>query len=122
MSGDTRNAAFEVSILVYTEDDSCVALALEMDLRGFGATGEAALADLDEMILAQVSFALQKRHPESVWKPAEQKYWDMFEDARREQFIAQIKGTRLSKKGPKATMHRLPTASTPPLKWAMAGA
>jgi hypothetical protein len=52
-----------------------IALALEMNVRGYGSTMEAAKNDLREMLIAQISFAVQMGHPESVWNRAGEEYW-----------------------------------------------
>jgi hypothetical protein len=87
-----ESKAFEVSVIVFREDSTWTALALEMDIRGYGASRKAAVDDALVMISAQVSFAVQRGHVESVWKPAEEKYWRMWENARRNQFVAEISG------------------------------
>lgn len=79
---------FEVSVITFRDGDTWTALALEMDLRGYGPTVGAANDDLREMLVAQVSFAVQMGHPESVWNRAADEYWRMFEEVRREQFVA----------------------------------
>ncbi len=63
---------FAVSVIVFREDSAWTALALEMDIRGYGPTPEAAVEDVLAMLSAQVSFAVQMGHPESVWHPADQ--------------------------------------------------
>jgi hypothetical protein len=63
--------AITFSVLGYEEDGEWVALALEMDLRGYGATFDNALADLADLVAMQVSFAFHKNQPEMIWKPAE---------------------------------------------------
>jgi hypothetical protein len=85
--------AFEVSVIVFRDGSVWTALALEMDIRGYGASRKAAVDDALSMITAQVSFAVQTGHAESVWKRAEEKYWQMWENARRNQFIAEISGS-----------------------------
>lgn len=72
------------------------ALALEMNLRGYGSTVEAASDDLCEMLIAQVSYAVQMGHPESVWNRAGDEFWQMFEEARRNQFVAEVSGSEVS--------------------------
>jgi hypothetical protein len=85
--------AFEVSVIVLRDGSTWTALALEMDIRGYGSSRKAAVDDALAMITAQVSFAVQMGHAESVWKPAEEKYWRMWENARRNQFVAEISGS-----------------------------
>lgn len=60
-----------VNVLGYQEDNEWVALALEMDLRGYGATFEEALAELQDLVNMQISFAHQAGHIESAFFPAE---------------------------------------------------
>ncbi|MEA2336018.1 MAG: hypothetical protein QOE82_25 [Thermoanaerobaculia bacterium] len=84
---------FEVSVIVFRDDSTWTALALEMDIRGYGPSREAAVDDAMAMITAQVSFAVQMGHPESIWKRADEKYWRMWENARRNQFMAEISGS-----------------------------
>ena len=73
MSGEAKS--FEANVIVFREDSTWTALALEMDVRGYGSTQKAALKDVTVMLQAQISFAVQMGHPESVWHPAEEKYW-----------------------------------------------
>lgn len=91
MSEETNT--FEVSVFVFREDSAWTALALEMDVRGYGSTPKAAIADVVEMLEAQVSFAVQNGHPESVWHRADDQYWRMFDEVRRNRFEAEITGS-----------------------------
>ena len=83
---------FEVNVLIYRDGSEWTALALEMNVRGYGASQQDALSDVIEMLSAQVSFAVQMCHPESVWNRAEQKYWEVWEQARRNEFVAEASG------------------------------
>ncbi len=60
-----------INVLGYRDEDEWVALALEMDLRGSGATFETALDELDEAIEVQMQFAAKQGWYDSIWKPAE---------------------------------------------------
>jgi hypothetical protein len=84
---------FEANLIVFREDSTWTALALEMDVRGYGPTLQAAIKDVMEMLQAQITFAVQMGHPETIWHPAEEKYWRMWERARRNQFVADISGS-----------------------------
>lgn len=96
-----------LSGLIYEEDGEYVALALEMDLRGYGATPDEARADLDEQVRLQLSFAIQKHGSiDSAMFPAEQKYYDMYRAAKLEQMKAQF-GEHASQKS-RATWADLP--------------
>ena len=84
---------FKANVIVFREDSTWTALALEMDVRGYGPTAKAALDDVVSMLRAQITFAVQNGHPESVWHPADKKYWRMWEKARRNQFVADVSGS-----------------------------
>jgi len=91
MNEETK--AFEANVIVFREDSMWTALALEMDVRGYGPTPKAALEDVIVMLQAQVSYAVQMGHPESVWHRADETYWQMWEGARRNQFVAEASGS-----------------------------
>ena len=74
----TKFSEVNISVLGFQEGDQCVAIALEMDLRGYGTTFEAALAELQELVEMQVSFAHFKRDPELIFHPAEATYWRLY--------------------------------------------
>jgi hypothetical protein len=69
-----------LNVLGYQEEGEWVALALEMDLRGYGETFEDALADLKDLVFMQVSFSRFKGQPELPWKAAEPIWFDRFAD------------------------------------------
>lgn len=77
-----------LSILGYREDGEWVALVLEMDLRGYGATWEEALQEVQELVVMQISFAYEKGQPEMIWKDAEPEYWEHFRQAQRAGVVA----------------------------------
>lgn len=72
-----------LSILGYKEDGEWVALALEMDLRGYGSTWEAALEELSELVMLQVEFAIVQGERQMMWKDAEPQYWERFREIQR---------------------------------------
>jgi hypothetical protein len=112
---------FEVSVVVFREESTWTALALEMNLRGYGSTPKEAIDDVLSMLTAQVSFAVQMGHPESVWNYAEEKYWHMFEEARRRRFVAEVSGSEMPDE-PFADMIPLPLACVPGDEWIAARA
>lgn len=74
-----------LNILGYREDEEHVALALEMDLRGYGTTFEEALQDLAEQVMMQLGFSLQKYDNfDMAFRSAEPIWFERFADARRE--------------------------------------
>jgi hypothetical protein len=111
MSEETKT--FEVSVIAFREGSTWTALALEMDLRGHGSTKKAALDDVLELLATQVSFAVQMGHPETVWNYAEEKYWNMFEEARRKRFVAEVSGSEMPAE-PFADMVPLPPLAVIP--------
>ncbi len=74
-----------LSVLGCREGDEWIAVALETDLRGYGATVDEAVEEVTDLVSTQLSFARFKGQPELIWKPAEPVYWRLFEDAVREQ-------------------------------------
>lgn len=95
---NNESKTFEVSVIAFHEESESewTALALEMNLRGYGSTVKDAMDDLLEMLTAQISYAVQMGHPESVWNRAEEKYWRMFEEVRRNRFVAEVSGVEPS--------------------------
>lgn len=81
-----RPAYFEmtINVLGYQEDAEWVALALEMDLRGYGSTWEEALDDLRDLVFMQISFAHHKGQLEMIWKSAEESYWRQYREAQHD--------------------------------------
>jgi hypothetical protein len=112
---------FEVSVITFREDSTWTALVLEMNLRGYGSTGKAAIEDVLAMLATQVSFAVQMGHPESVWNYADEKYWNMFKEARRKRFVAEVSGSEVPAE-PFADMMPLPLATSPRDEWVAARA
>lgn len=83
-----------VSVLGYREAEDYVALALEMDLRGYGDSFEEALRDLDEQVAMQLSFALYKHGTiDMAMRPAEAVYFERFAEAKREAIVARDHGS-----------------------------
>ncbi|HED19696.1 MAG TPA: hypothetical protein ENI74_09370 [Gammaproteobacteria bacterium] len=73
-----------VSVIGFREDDSWVALALEMDIRGYGDTFEDALQEMVEGIGMQINFATFKEQPDMVFHPAAPAYFSLFAQVRDE--------------------------------------
>ncbi len=84
MAKESELAELFLSILGYPEADEWVALALEMDLRGYGATFEEAVDDLGDLVMMQIGFAMFKSQPEMIWKPADPVWFGRFAEARQE--------------------------------------
>ena len=84
--------------LGYREDGEWVALALEMDLRGYGKTFREAMDDLRDLVLMQLSFAREKSDTSLIFKAAEKKYFDIYDKNRQAVLLEMASGRSASKK------------------------
>ena len=57
------------------------AIALELDLYGTGPNFDAAIADLKNAVDAQVSFAIQHDNLDGILFPADERYFELYENA-----------------------------------------
>ena len=73
-----------LSVLGYRENNQWVALALEMDIRGYGRTFAQAKNDLLDLVNMQITFARYKNQPSLVWRPADPVWFGRFADARNQ--------------------------------------
>ena len=80
----TKKYEVNVNVLGFEEDGQWCALALEMDLRGYGENFEEALNDLDESVKMQISFAQFKGNTDLIFHPAERKYFKLFARAQKQ--------------------------------------
>ncbi len=71
-----------LSVLGYREEDEWVALALEMDIRGYGDTFDSAQDDLFDLVNMQIGFALFKKQPSMIFKPSDPKYFMLYQGLR----------------------------------------
>lgn len=76
--------ALTVNVLGVREDGEWCAIALEMSLRGYGATFNEALEQLQGAIEAQISFAVQHDTVDQIFTPAEPQYVKLYADLKRE--------------------------------------
>lgn len=89
----TQEGSVAVSVLRYREDDEWCALALEMDLRGYGRTFREALDDLRDSMTMQIGFAHFKDELDMIFRPAESIYFSLYAQVRNDHLTA------LAKKG-----------------------
>ena len=83
-----------VDVLGCREAEGYAALALEMDLRGYGSSLEEALHDLEEQVAMQLSFALYKHGAvDMAMRPAEAVYFERFAEAKREAIAPRGRGS-----------------------------
>ena len=59
------------------------AVALEMDIWGFGNTAEEAMRDLDELVEIQIEFAAGKKRLSILNHPADKKWFQLWDILRR---------------------------------------
>ncbi|MDD9857900.1 MAG: hypothetical protein OXU96_07635 [Gammaproteobacteria bacterium] len=79
-----KTRGLTLNVLGYAEENEYVALALEMDLRGFGASLEEAMDDLMRQVVLQLSFALHMHHSlDMAFFPAEPIWFERFAEARQ---------------------------------------
>ena len=70
------------------ENDKWCAVALEMDIWGFGNTIEEAMKDLDELVEIQIEFAIGKNKLSLLDHPADKKwfdFWNMLEKIKKKE-------------------------------------
>lgn len=96
LSAGADTWAMQYNVLGYREEGEWVALALELDLRGYGPTFEDALAEVEDLVIDQVSFAIMKNEPGLIYSPAEPPYFERFTQALFEA-LAEAEGTRDSR-------------------------
>jgi hypothetical protein len=71
-----------LNVLGYREEVEWIALALEMDLRGYGKTFEEALSELKELVTMQISFAYFKGQTGMILRPADPIWFERFAQVR----------------------------------------
>ena len=82
-----------VSVLGYREDGHWCALALEMDLRGYGQSFDEALQDLRESMSMQIGFALFKNEPGMIFFPSDPVYFSLYAQVRNDRIMALTVGS-----------------------------
>ncbi len=84
-----------LNVLGYQEEEEWVALALEMDLRGYGETFDQALSDLADLVHMQISFSRVKGQPELIWRAADPIWFERFAEVRRDFLEALVREAEL---------------------------
>ncbi|MDE0177039.1 MAG: hypothetical protein OXP36_00455 [Gammaproteobacteria bacterium] len=80
-----------INVLGIRKDDAWCAIALEMSLRGFGETFDEALDELNRVVEAQISFAVQHDDVDQVFVPVEPQYFELYEDLPRRGAVARAR-------------------------------
>lgn len=83
---------YALRVLMYEEEGEWIALVLEMDLRGYGATEEEALREVGDLVVNQIAFAKFKGQPELIWHPAEDKFFSQYNEESREELRRAVFG------------------------------
>ena len=86
-----EHQAITLNVLGYQEGDEWVALALEMDIRGYGETFDQAFDDLADLVGIQISFSRFKKKPDLIWKAAEPIWFERFAAVRRDYLEALVR-------------------------------
>ena len=73
-----------LDVLLTKEEGEWCAIALDMSLRGYGKTLKDARKDLLDAVHAQITFALENGTLDNIFIPAEQKYFDRYNQNRLE--------------------------------------
>ena len=78
MSDSPNSLDFHVKVLGIKSPDGYSAVALEMDLWGYGSSQDEALEDLNDNIRMQISFAMQKNDFSLLERAAPNEYQEMY--------------------------------------------
>ena len=103
-----------VSVLGYREDGQWCALALEMDLRGYGRSFDEALEDLRESMTMQIGFALFKNEPGMILFPADPIYFSLYAQVRSDRIMALAAGSSDSTETEKQREYAIAGIPIPP--------
>lgn len=90
MRAMASNRSISTNVLGVREDGEWSAIALELNLRGYGETFDLAVKDLTKAMEAQISFALQHGTLDSIFVPAEPEYFRIYADMKRERMKSTI--------------------------------
>ena len=82
------------SVLGYCDENGeWAAVALELDIWGFGDTKEESVEMLLDAVAAQLSFAEYKDNPDLLFNPAPVEYFNLFAEVRSESLKAKLAHT-----------------------------
>lgn len=83
------NKTLALRVITYEDDEeqdgTLVALAIDMDLRGYGDSQAEAVEELEGLVDCQLQFAQQQNDLRMAFFPADKKYYDMFAEAQDSQ-------------------------------------
>ncbi len=80
--------SFTIDVIVGPEDGAFCAIALQMGLRGYGETAEAAMEALRQCADAHIEDAIERGDESLIFNDADDKYWEIFAQLR----LDQVKG------------------------------
>lgn len=82
-----------IEVLLQYTRNAWQAIAIDFSLIGEGISKEAALQDLEEMFVAQISYALENDLVDNIFKSAEVGYVEAYREAKRRALREKILGT-----------------------------
>ncbi|MEM9304400.1 MAG: hypothetical protein AAGE01_19980 [Pseudomonadota bacterium] len=85
-----------------------VAVALEMDLYGYGESPEAAFSDLFDAMCAQLETAAEFDNFEMLFKKAPDRYFKKYREAMAAQIRAKFRGKAIENHASEVKIHALP--------------
>lgn len=80
-----------LDVLLTKEEGEWCAIALDMSLRGYGKTRKKATDDLLDAVYAQLTFALEKGTLDTIFIPAEPKYFRLYAQERLNALKREVK-------------------------------
>ena len=108
-----KPASVTLNVLGVREEERWCAIALEMSLRGYGETFEDALDDLQETIIAQVTYAIDHHQTiDHIFIPAEPHCFERYALAKRDA----LKNRFLNRGQSQQTEYRVVSMQVPRIK------
>jgi hypothetical protein len=86
-----KEYTFTVEALGFYEDDQHCAVAVNMDIWGYGETQDKAFDNMMDLVQAQIAFAVQTDSMDVLDFSAEEKYVEIYRKARFQQISSKTK-------------------------------
>lgn len=97
-----------LNVLRWHDGKEWNAMAMEMDLQGFGPTQEKAEENLLELVVMQMTFAMQKKDPRLALKHAAPHYWEILNKTREQQLARLMSGNEGDSEDAEYSLSSLP--------------
>ncbi len=113
-----KPSSVTLNVLGVREDEMWCAVALEMSLRGYGETFEAAIEDLKETIITQATYAIDHHDTiDHIFMPAEPHYFERYaiakRDALKDRFLNRVQSQQTGYRVGSLQVPRIKAASPP---------